>query len=96
MAAFELIGGVPVEILNDLMKTAVIGEDDAGHIVYDRSLLALAQHNGFLPRPAGPTGRRIGSSGRSVVSRGLLPWAFLRRHGARQFPARVPAEDLIA
>ncbi len=44
MAAFEAIGGVPVEILYDRMKTAVTGEDDEGHIIYNRSLLALARH----------------------------------------------------
>ena len=30
--AFEAIGGVPIEILYDRMKTAVIAEDDQGHI----------------------------------------------------------------
>ena len=39
--AFEAIGGVPIEILYDRMKTAVTGEDDQGHIAYNRSLLAL-------------------------------------------------------
>ena len=50
MRAFEAIGGVPIEILYDRMKTAVTGEDDEGHIVYNRSLIALAKHFGFLPR----------------------------------------------
>lgn len=50
MTAFEAIGGVPVEILYDRMKTAVTGEDDEGHIVYNRSLLTLAKHYGFHPR----------------------------------------------
>ncbi|HEX6689511.1 MAG TPA: IS21 family transposase [Solirubrobacterales bacterium] len=54
MAAFEAIGGVPVEILYDRMKTAVTGEDGEGHIVYNRSLLALAQHYGFLPKACRP------------------------------------------
>ena len=36
------------------MKTAVTGEDGEGHIVYNRSLLALAQHYGFLPRACRP------------------------------------------
>ena len=54
MAAFEAIGGVPVEILYDRMKTAVIGEDDDGRIVYNRSLLALAHHYGFLPKACRP------------------------------------------
>jgi transposase len=54
MAAFEAIGGVPVEILSDRMKTAVTGQDGEGHIVYNRSLLALAQHYGFLPKACRP------------------------------------------
>jgi transposase len=54
MQAFETIGGVPIEILYDRMKTAVTGEDDQGHIVYNRSLLALAQHYRFQPRACRP------------------------------------------
>ena len=54
MAAFEAIGGVPVEILYDRMKTAVTGEGEDGHIVYNRSLLALAGHYGFLPKACRP------------------------------------------
>lgn len=50
MQAFAEIGGVPIEILSDRMKTAVIGEDAEGQVVYDRSLLALAKHYGFLPK----------------------------------------------
>jgi transposase len=74
--AFEAIGGVPIEILYDRMKTAVTGEDDQGHIAYNRSLLALAQHYRWPSiiassrAPAGPTGRRRRgkSSGRSAIS----------------------------
>lgn len=44
MQAFEALDGVPIEILYDRMKTAVTGEDDQGHIVYNTSLLALAKH----------------------------------------------------
>src|SRR5271155_28660 len=54
MAAFKAIGGVPIEILYDRMKTAVTGEDDQGHIAYNRSLLALAQHYRFQPRACRP------------------------------------------
>ena len=50
MLAFEALGGVPIEILYDRMKTAVTGEDGAGHIIYNRALLALAQHYGFQPK----------------------------------------------
>jgi transposase len=52
--AFAALGGVPIEILYDRMKTAVTGEDDTGHIVYNRSLLALAQHYRFQPRACRP------------------------------------------
>jgi transposase len=52
--AFEALGGVPIEILYDRMKTAVTGEDDQGHITYNRSLLALAQHYRFQPRACRP------------------------------------------
>src|SRR5260370_23052858 len=36
------------------MKTAVTGEDEQGHIAYNRSLLALAQHYRFQPRACRP------------------------------------------
>ena len=45
---------MPIEILYDRMKTAVTGEDDQGHIAYNRSLLALAQHYRFQPRACRP------------------------------------------
>jgi transposase len=54
MQAFETIGGVPIEILYDRMKTAVTGEDEQGHIIYNRSLLALAHHYRFQPRACRP------------------------------------------
>lgn len=54
MQAFAALGGVPIEILYDRMKTAVTGEDGAGHIVYNSSLLSLARHYGFLPRACRP------------------------------------------
>jgi len=54
MLAFESIGGVPLEILYDRMKTAVTGEDGEGHIIYTRALLTMAQHYGFLPKACRP------------------------------------------
>ncbi|MET3597939.1 transposase [Mesorhizobium shonense] len=33
---------------------AVTGEDNEGHIIYNRSLLALAKHFGFQPRACRP------------------------------------------
>lgn len=53
-AAFEAIGGVPREILYDRMKTAVIGEDEEGRVVYNRALCDLAGHYGFLPKACRP------------------------------------------
>src|SRR5690349_15667925 len=53
-AAFAAIGGVPGEILYDRMKTAVIGEDPDGLVIYNRALLDLARHYGFQPRACRP------------------------------------------
>jgi transposase len=54
IAALEAIGGAPREILYDRMKTAVIGEDAEGLVVYNRALLDLARHYGFQPRACRP------------------------------------------
>ena len=54
IAALEAIGGAPREILYDRMKTAVIGEDSDGLVVYNRSLLDLARHYGFQPKACRP------------------------------------------
>ena len=54
IAALEAIGGVPHEILYDRMKTAVIGEDADGLVVYNRALVDLARHYGFQPRACRP------------------------------------------
>jgi transposase len=40
-AALEAIGGAPREILYDRMKTAVIGEDPDGLVIYNRALLDI-------------------------------------------------------
>jgi hypothetical protein len=54
IAALEAIGGVPREILYDRMKTAVLGEDPEGLVVYNRALVDLARHYGFQPRACRP------------------------------------------
>jgi len=54
VAAFEALGGAPREILYDRMKTAVLGEDADGLVVYNRSLLDLARHFGFQPKACRP------------------------------------------
>ena len=48
--AFEGFGGVPKEILYDRMKTAVIGEDANGEVIYNQSLNSLLEHYGALPQ----------------------------------------------
>ena len=54
IAALEAIGGVPREILDVRMKTAVIGEEPDGLVVYNRALVDLARHYGFQPRACRP------------------------------------------
>ena len=54
VAAFEALGGAPREILYDRMKTAVIGEDADGLVVYNRGLLDMARHFGFQPKACRP------------------------------------------
>jgi len=55
MEALEHFGGSPREILYDRMKTAVLGEPEAGRgVVYNAKLLALGAHYGFVPRACQP------------------------------------------
>src|SRR3954470_17332161 len=54
VAAFHALGGAPHEILYDRMKTAVLGENADGLVVYNRSLLDLARHFGFQPKACRP------------------------------------------
>ena len=54
IAAFDAMGGVCTEILYDRMKTAVIGEDAAGVVTYNASLVALLAHYGSAPRACQP------------------------------------------
>lgn len=54
IAAFSDMGGVPGEILYDRMKTAVIGEDEAGVVTYNASLVTLLNHYGAVPRACQP------------------------------------------
>ena len=53
-SAFEAIGGVPRDILYDRMKTAVIGEDEEGAVIYNKTLADLAGHYGFMPKACRP------------------------------------------
>jgi transposase len=54
-AAFSALGGVPEQILYDRMRTVFSREDpDAGHIVYNRTLMAFAAHYGYLPKACQP------------------------------------------
>ncbi len=50
-AAFEALGGAPAEVLYDRMRTVFSSVDpEAGHIVYNRTLVEFARHYGYLPR----------------------------------------------
>ena len=54
-AVFEALGGTPAEILYDRMRTVFVREDpDAGHIVYNRTLIEFARHYGYLPKACQP------------------------------------------
>jgi hypothetical protein len=54
LASFAALGGVPRQVLYDRMKTAVIGEDDQAHIIYNRALIDCAGHYGFHPKACRP------------------------------------------
>lgn len=54
IAAFDAMGGAPMQILYDRMKTAVIGEDSDGVVIYNKSLVALLNHYGCVPRACQP------------------------------------------
>jgi transposase len=76
MQVFAAIGGVPIEILYDRMKTAVTGEDQEGHIVL-QPIAAGARQALWLPPQSLPAvpGQNEGQ-GREALqlhSPGLLP-----------------------
>jgi transposase len=54
VAVFNELGGVPREILYDRMKSAVQADGGEAGIVYNPTLLAFAQHYGFLPKACRP------------------------------------------
>lgn len=54
IGAFTAMGGACGEILYDRMKTAVVGEDAAGVVTYNASLVALLAHYGSAPRACQP------------------------------------------
>ena len=54
-AAFEALGGVPAAVLYDRMRTVFMREDpEAGHVVYNRTLVEFARHYGYLPKACQP------------------------------------------
>jgi transposase len=54
-AAFEALGGAPEQILYDRMRAVFSREDpEAGHIVYNRTLIEFARHYGYLPKSCQP------------------------------------------
>lgn len=54
IAAFAAMGGAPVEILYDRMKTAVIGETPEGIVNHNPALVDLLRHYGAAPRACRP------------------------------------------
>jgi transposase len=70
VAAFQALGGAPRELLYDRMKTAVIRDGERDGIVYNRALIDLARHYGFLPKACQPyrAKTKARSSGRSAMS----------------------------
>ncbi|SPP98047.1 Putative transposase (Fragment) [Bradyrhizobium vignae] len=69
IAALEAIGGAPREILYDRMKTAVLGQDAEGLVVYNRALIPLAimASSRALAGLIGPR-QKARSSGHSATS----------------------------
>ena len=88
-------GCVPEEILYDRMKTAVIGEDEAGVVTYNASLVALLNHYGAAPRACRPyraqTKGKIERPYRYIRQDFFLARTFVRRwsrtHGANGSPS---------
>ena len=70
--AFEHLQGVPREILYYRMKTAVLGEGEDEHIVYNRALLALVSRPLRL-QPAGMQGLPGFRPSRHPVPRSSCP-----------------------
>ena len=81
IAALEAIGGAPRTILYDRMKTAVIGEDADGLVVYNRALVDLARHYGFQPRACQPyRAKTTGDRAAKSRARGAIgSWARVSR-----------------
>ncbi len=89
--AFESFGGVPKEILYDRMKTAVVGEDEEGKTLFNKTLLSLADHYCFKPRACAAyraktkdytsyctsLGRSDTTSGNCLRSDSFWPWLFV-------------------
>lgn len=50
VAAFDACGGATGEVLYDRMKTAVLGEEADGTVIYNPSLVALLSHYGSAPK----------------------------------------------
>ena len=68
-AAFEALGGVPEHIRYDRMRTVFSREDpEAGHIVYNRTLLEFARHYGYLPEGVQAVPGQDKGQGRAPVS----------------------------
>ncbi|SDQ20553.1 Transposase [Pseudovibrio sp. Tun.PSC04-5.I4] len=54
IAAFEVFGGATLEVLYDRMKTAVLGEEPDGTVLFNPALVALLDHYGAQPDACQP------------------------------------------
>lgn len=52
--AFEYFGGVPREVLHDNLKSAVLGRERSGRIIWNERYLDYALYSGFTPHPCRP------------------------------------------
>ena len=76
IAAFDAMGGAPEEILYDRMKTAVIGEDEAGIVTYNTSLVALLNHYGTAPKACRPYRAKTKGKAERFIQTMLREWAY--------------------
>jgi transposase len=87
-AAFTALGGVPEQILYDRMRTVFSHEDPAaGHIVYNRTLVAFARHYGYLPKACQPYRAKTKAVRR--LHEGLQSFLSMRRMDASRRKARA-------
>jgi transposase len=75
---FEYLGGVPVEVLIDNQKTAVVSHRAGERVVYNDGFLDLAGHYGFTPRACKPG--RAQTKGKDERMVGYIKGNFFKRY----------------